>query len=83
MEHRDASITLRVYAHYTPSASLREVDRLDALQPSAKPAQPEAGSSAQPVEAKSFGMSGEPEFHELEPDLANGSNGWRRFDNAA
>ena len=32
MGHRDASITLRVYAHYLPDASLREVDRLDALQ---------------------------------------------------
>jgi integrase len=40
--HRDASITLRVYAHYLPDASRREVDRLDALQPSATPAQPEA-----------------------------------------
>lgn len=31
--HRDASITLRVYAHYLPSASLREVDHLDTPQP--------------------------------------------------
>jgi hypothetical protein len=38
--HRDVSITLRVYAHYLPSASLREVDRLDMQQPSAIPAQP-------------------------------------------
>src|SRR5256885_15178537 len=42
MGHRDASITLRVYAHYLPDPSRREVDRLDALQPSATPAQPEA-----------------------------------------
>jgi integrase len=35
MGHHDASITLRVYAHYLPDASRREVDRLDALQPSA------------------------------------------------
>jgi integrase len=35
--HRDASITLRVYAHYLPSASQREVDRLDAPQQSATP----------------------------------------------
>jgi integrase len=35
MGHRDASITLRVHAHYLPDASRREVDRLDALQPSA------------------------------------------------
>ena len=39
--HRDVSITLRVYAHYLPSAQpLREVDRLDMQQPSAIPAQP-------------------------------------------
>ena len=44
--HRDASITLGVYAHYLPSASQREVDRLDTTQPSATPAQPEAVSAA-------------------------------------
>ena len=37
--HRDASITLRVYAHWLPDASRREADRLDALQPNATPAQ--------------------------------------------
>jgi integrase len=42
MGHRDASITLRLYAHYLPDASCRAVDRLDVLQPSATPAQPEA-----------------------------------------
>ena len=39
--HRDASITLRVYAHWLPDVS-RHVDRLDPLQPDATPAQPEA-----------------------------------------
>jgi integrase len=39
--HRDASITLRVYAHWLPDVS-RRVDRLDPLQPDATPAQPEA-----------------------------------------
>jgi hypothetical protein len=42
--HRDAAITLRVYAHWLPSASdLRAVDRLDdeRTQPSATQAQPE------------------------------------------
>jgi integrase len=39
--HKDASITLRVYAHWLPDASReRLVDRLDAMQPSATPAQP-------------------------------------------
>jgi len=61
--HRDASITLRVYAHYLPSASLREVDRLDTLQPSATPAQPEVGPADPRVEAKSFRMSGEPRWN--------------------
>ena len=58
--HRDPSITLRVYAHYLPNASLREVNRLDTPQPSATPAQPDGGSADQATEAKSFGMSGEP-----------------------
>ena len=38
--HRDASITLRVYAHWLPDVS--RVDRLDPLQSDATPAQPEA-----------------------------------------
>ncbi len=58
--HRDASITLRVYAHWLPDASRRESDRLDTLQPSATPAQPEALSAEEWEQAKSFGMSGEP-----------------------
>ena len=41
--HRDASITLRVYAHWLPDTSARKgVDRLDDTQRSATPAQPEA-----------------------------------------
>ena len=43
---RDASITVRVYAHWLPDASQREVDRLDTPQPSATPAQPEAFADA-------------------------------------
>jgi len=39
--HRDASITLRVDAHWLPDVS-RRVDRLDPRQPDATPAQPEA-----------------------------------------
>jgi Phage integrase family len=53
--HRDASITLRVYAHWLPDASRREADRLDTLQPSATPAQPEVVSDDQVIRAKSFG----------------------------
>src|SRR5690606_5516749 len=59
--HADAAITLRVYAHYLPDSSRKEVDLLDA-QPSATPAQP-----GQPVRAlepseleELFGKSGEP-----------------------
>jgi hypothetical protein len=58
--HRDASITLRVYAHWLPDVSRREADRLDTLQPSATPAQPEALSDTEWTEAKSFVLSGEP-----------------------
>jgi integrase len=58
--HRDASITLRVYAHWLPDVSRREVDRLDALQPDATPAQPEDVSGDEPTEPKSFVLSGEP-----------------------
>ena len=59
--HADASITLRVYAHYLPDASRRDVDLLD-VQPLATPAQPAAGVSA--VDSSEleelFGESGEP-----------------------
>ena len=58
--HGDASITLRVYAHWLPDASRREVDRLDTLQPSASPAHPEALSAEELIVAKSFGLNGEP-----------------------
>ena len=58
--HRDASITLRVYAHWLPDASRREADRLDTLQPSATPAQPEAVSNDQVMGDKSFVLNGEP-----------------------
>ena len=60
MGHRDASITLRVYAHYLPDVSRREVDRLDALQPNATPAQPEADPAEVKNRAKSLRMNGEP-----------------------
>jgi len=39
--HRDASTTLRIYAHWLPDVSrTRAVDLLDGRQPSATPAQP-------------------------------------------
>ena len=44
--HADASITLRVYAHYLPNPSRKDVDLLD-TQPSATPAQPD-----QPIAAE-------------------------------
>jgi hypothetical protein len=41
--HRDASTTLRIYAHWLPDASrTRAVDLLDGTQPAATPAQPAA-----------------------------------------
>src|SRR6188474_1784058 len=41
--HRDASTTLRIYAHWLPDASrTRTVDLLDATPPAATPAQPAA-----------------------------------------
>jgi len=41
--HKDAAITLRVYAHWLPDASKEKlVNLLDAEQPLATPAQPEA-----------------------------------------
>ena len=43
--HADASITLRVYAHYLPDPSRKDVDLLD-TQLNATPAQPD-----QPVRA--------------------------------
>jgi integrase len=67
--HADASITLRVYAHYLPDPSRKDVDLLD-TQPSATPAQPDdtiAADDASEV-AELFGKSGEPDFHQLEPD---------------
>ena len=65
--HRNASITLRVYAHYLPSAAQQEVDRLDTTEPSATPAQPEAASADQRERPQLFRLSGEPHFHQLEP----------------
>src|SRR3981081_2949388 len=42
--HRDASITLRVYAHWLPDASaIKAVDLLDETQPAPTPAQPRGG----------------------------------------
>ena len=42
--HRDASITLRVYAHWLPDPSaIKAVDLLDEAQPAATPAQPRGG----------------------------------------
>jgi integrase len=52
LAHRDASITLRVYADWLPDATRREADRLDALQPSATPAQPEGVSDDEAIDAK-------------------------------
>lgn len=66
--HADASITLRVYAHYLPDPSLKDVDLLD-TQPSATPAQPaEAIAASEDSEvAELFGKSGDAHFRELEP----------------
>lgn len=67
--HADAAITLRVYAHYLPDASRKDVDLLD-TQPVATPAQPEPFSDdgAASELSKVFGKSGDPNFRQLEPD---------------
>jgi integrase len=65
--HRDASITLRVYAHWLPDVSRREADRLDTMYQSASPAHPESEIDDPTIAAKFFGLSGEPHFRELEP----------------
>ena len=59
--HADASITLRVYAHYLPDASRKEVDLLD-TQPVATPAQPEPGEDSATLSEMQelFGKTGEP-----------------------
>ena len=59
--HADASVTLRVYAHYLPDPSRKDMDLLD-TQPSATPAQPEQPVRAlEPSELEEmFGESGEP-----------------------
>jgi integrase len=72
--HRDVSITLRVYAHYLPSASRRDVDRLDTLQLDATPAQPSRSTSRHRWQKskKLFGKSGEPRRNRtLETALGN------------
>jgi integrase len=58
--HRDASITLRVYAHWLPDVSRREADRLDTMHQSATPAHPESEIDDPTIAAKFFGLSGEP-----------------------
>jgi len=55
--HADASITLRVYAHYLPDSALREVDRLDEsvpAHPNASQAHPETATTDDVIAAKSF-----------------------------
>ena len=49
------------------NSSRRKADRLDTLQLSASPVHPEALSADDLMAAKSFGLSGEPNFRELEP----------------
>ena len=62
------SITLRVYAHYLPSGSHREADRLDLPHRSATPAQPEAVSADLANELSGCKERSDPDFHQLEPD---------------
>jgi integrase len=52
--HRDASITLRVYAHWLSDGLQRAADRLDTLHPDATPAQPDAKSSDESSAASSL-----------------------------
>jgi len=59
--HADAAITLRVYVHYLPDVSQKDVDLLD-TQPSATPAQPDVPVSAAEASEREelLGKSGEP-----------------------
>jgi hypothetical protein len=58
-----------VYAHWLPDASRRDVDRLDTLQQSASLAHPEDGIDDPAIAAKFFGLSGEPNVRQLEPEF--------------
>jgi hypothetical protein len=57
-----------VYAHRLPDASRRDVDRLDTLHNPHPWRIPEDGIDDPAIAAKFFGLSGDPNVRELEPD---------------
>ena len=65
--HRDASITLRVYAHWLPDVS-RRVDRARPATTGRNPRATGGGSDDESTERKSFVLNGDPKFRQLEPD---------------
>jgi hypothetical protein len=67
--HASIQITVDTYGHLIPGANRAAVDKLDDVpaQPTATPAQPEAVSGDERKRRKVFGMSGDPDFHQLEP----------------
>ena len=68
--HASIQITVDTYGHLIPGANRAAVDKLDDVtaQPDATPAQPEAVSTDQRERRKLFGMSGDPNIRQLEPD---------------
>jgi len=60
MGHASIQITVDTYGHLVPGGNRAAVDRLDDVQPSATPAQPEALRAAARRVRKSFRVSGEP-----------------------
>jgi hypothetical protein len=68
MRHNDPSITLRVYAHWVPDASItRAVDLLDDAQASATPGATDAAAAGMEKCAMSRWGNGDPKFRQLEP----------------
>lgn len=65
-----ASIQITSPGHLFPGANRAAVHKLNDVpaQPNATPAQPDAASADQRERRKLFGMSGDPEFRQLEPD---------------
>ena len=60
MGHSSIQVTVDVYGHLVPGGNRAAVDRLDDVQPSATPAQPEAAAASPDDRVSRFRSSGEP-----------------------
>src|SRR5688572_18828291 len=72
--HGSIQITVDTYGHLIPGANRGAVDRLDdaaPMQPSATQARPEAleDDIETNEDVDLLGKSGDPDFHQLEPDV--------------